>query len=149
MNGTVTSKKIVGTVSGEGSLKGTVGASFGLDGKSAYEIALEYGYEGTEEEWLESLKGEDGAAGVAGADGKAGKDGRDGADGYTPIKGKDYFDAIYLGSGNMPEGYNAQIDPNGDATTIDDIIQMAVSLLPVYDGSYTEVYDGSITKGVL
>ncbi len=29
-------------------------------GKSAYEIALDNGFEGTEKEWLESLKGEDG-----------------------------------------------------------------------------------------
>ena len=29
----------------------------GQDGKSAYEIAVENGYEGTEEEWLESLRG--------------------------------------------------------------------------------------------
>lgn len=30
----------------------------GEDGKSAYEIAVEHGFEGTEEEWLESLKQE-------------------------------------------------------------------------------------------
>lgn len=30
----------------------------GVDGKSAYQIALDNGFEGTEEEWLESLKGE-------------------------------------------------------------------------------------------
>lgn len=38
----------------------------GATGKSAYEIALNNGFEGTEEEWLESLKGEkgDGADGV-------------------------------------------------------------------------------------
>ena len=30
----------------------------GLDGKSAYQIAVENGFEGTEEEWLASLKGE-------------------------------------------------------------------------------------------
>lgn len=32
----------------------------GLDGKSAYEIAVEQGYEGTIEEWLESLQGDSG-----------------------------------------------------------------------------------------
>lgn len=32
----------------------------GLDGKSAYQIALENGFEGTEEEWLESLEGKEG-----------------------------------------------------------------------------------------
>ena len=35
----------------------------GLDGKSAYEIAVENGFEGTEEEWLESLVGPEGPAG--------------------------------------------------------------------------------------
>ena len=35
-------------------------AGKGADGKSAYEIAVEHGYVGTEEEWLESLKGKDG-----------------------------------------------------------------------------------------
>lgn len=84
----------------------------GADGKSAYEIAVEHGFEGTEEEWLASLKGEpgkDGAPGKDGVDGAPGKDGQDGApgkdgepgkdgqdgaagaDGYTPVKGVDYF----------------------------------------------------------
>ena len=45
--------------------------SGGVDGKSAYEIAVGHGYTGTETQWLESLNG---------------------ADGYTPVKGKDYFD---------------------------------------------------------
>ncbi|WP_295086680.1 hypothetical protein [Ruminococcus sp.] len=35
-------------------------AGHGADGKSAYEIAVEHGYVGTEEEWLASLKGEPG-----------------------------------------------------------------------------------------
>ena len=30
----------------------------GLEGKSAYDIAVDNGFEGTEEEWLESLKGD-------------------------------------------------------------------------------------------
>ena len=29
----------------------------GADGKSAYEIAVDYGFEGTEQEWIESLGG--------------------------------------------------------------------------------------------
>lgn len=48
----------------------------GEDGKSAYDIAVEYGFEGSEADWLASLKGEDGA---------------NGADGYTPVKGTDYW----------------------------------------------------------
>ena len=41
-------------------LKAIGEASKGADGKSAFEIAVEHGYVGTEEEWLESLKGKDG-----------------------------------------------------------------------------------------
>lgn len=37
----------------------------GIPGKSAYEIAVENGFEGTEEEWLESLRGKDGPQGPA------------------------------------------------------------------------------------
>lgn len=49
------------------------------DGKSAYEIARDNGFEGTEEEWLESLKGADGK------DGKDGKDGENGKDGVSGV----------------------------------------------------------------
>lgn len=47
----------------------------GLPGKSAYEIAKEGGYPGSEEDWLKTLVG---PAGAAGTDGKAGVDGADG-----------------------------------------------------------------------
>lgn len=66
----------------------------GDDGKSAYEIAVEKGFIGTEEEWLASLHGKDGADGytpVKGVDYFDGADGKDGSDGYTPQKGIDYF----------------------------------------------------------
>ena len=46
-----------------------------LHGYSAYEIAVIHGFEGTEEEWLESLKGEDGQQGIQGIPGDDGKDG--------------------------------------------------------------------------
>lgn len=46
----------------------------GPQGYSAYEIARQEGYEGTIQEWLESLKGEQGPAGPSGIDGKDGKD---------------------------------------------------------------------------
>lgn len=69
-----------------------------------------------------------------------GKDGKDGQDGYSPVKGVDYFDGIngadgkdgvsgvYVGSGDMPEGYNVQIDPKGVCISIEDIL----SDVPVY-----------------
>ena len=51
---------------------GTDGAD-GADGKSAYQIAVEKGFEGDETAWLASLKGEKGADGVVGKDGADGK----------------------------------------------------------------------------
>ena len=46
----------------------TVGVA-GQRGKSAYEVAVDNGFTGTEKEWLESLKGKDGKDGVNGTSG--------------------------------------------------------------------------------
>lgn len=51
-----------------------------LDGKSAYQIAVDDGFKGTESEWLESLKGKDGINGKDGLNGKDGVNGKDGKD---------------------------------------------------------------------
>ena len=61
------------------------------DGKSAYEVAIEHGYEGTEEEWLESLHGKngtDGAPGVKGDKGDPGEKGDAGAQGEKGDRGE-------------------------------------------------------------
>ena len=87
--------------------KGDTG-SRGADGKSAYEVALQNGFTGTEADWLTSLKGqkgdtgakgergekgeageigekgEKGDTGTPGKDGVNGTDGKDGADGFSP-----------------------------------------------------------------
>ena len=55
---------------GKDGVDGEPGAN-GTDGKSAYIIAVEHGFTGTETEWLASLKGADGKDG---ADGQPGKD---------------------------------------------------------------------------
>lgn len=55
----------------------------GKDGLSAYELAVKNGFEGTLEEWLESLKGEKGNPGNDGYNGENGKDGKDGQDGLS------------------------------------------------------------------
>lgn len=64
----------------EGTLDEWLESLKGLNGKSAYELAVEKGYSGTIEEWLESLNG---------TDGKDGSDGEDGKDGITPVLGVD------------------------------------------------------------
>ena len=64
------------------------------DGKSAYEIAVEHGYEGTEEEWLESLKGAAGAKGEKGDTGAQGAQGERGEKGEPGTNGKDGTDWV-------------------------------------------------------
>lgn len=53
----------------------------GPPGQSAYELAVEEGFVGTELEWLASLEGADGLDGTNGTNGVDGTDGVDGADG--------------------------------------------------------------------
>ena len=62
---------------GEKGDKGDTG-SRGADGKSAYEIALQNGFTGTEADWLASLKGQKGDAGEPGATGAKGDPGEKG-----------------------------------------------------------------------
>lgn len=79
-----------GTVATEKSISGTLNAANGYDGKSAYEVAVKNGFEGSETEWLASLKGSSG---------------------------------VYVGSGDMPEDSNVQIDPDGEVLTMEQIIK--------------------------
>ena len=48
---------LVGNASAEKLLRGNINSLKAIKGYSAYEIALIYGFEGTEEEWLDSLNG--------------------------------------------------------------------------------------------
>lgn len=57
------------------------------NGASAYEIAVEHGFEGTEEEWLESLKGEPGTPGQRGDKGEKGDKGDRGEQGVQGVAG--------------------------------------------------------------
>ena len=60
----------------------------GADGASAYEIAVENGYTGTEAEWLSSLKGEKGDAGEQGIQGIQGEKGDTGEQGLQGVPGE-------------------------------------------------------------
>jgi hypothetical protein len=107
------SNEIKGTVATNGTLNGTLQGIYGKDGLSAYEIALQNGFDGTEQEWIASLKGEQGIQGIQGEKGDTGNSG------------------VYVGSGDMPADCNVQIDPNGDAFTLDDYYTKAeVNELP-------------------
>lgn len=87
-----------------------VGAK-GEDGKSAYQLAVEAGYEGSEADWLASLKGTDGRDGIDGINGTNGKDGK------TPVKGVDYFTTAEINE--IEEGAAAKVDLSNYAKTAD------------------------------
>ena len=75
---------------GTGAGGGGVPGKDGEDGESAYEIWLAQGNEGTEQDFLESLRG---------ADGEAGKDGLPGKDGEVGPKGDSAYQ-IWISEGN-------------------------------------------------
>lgn len=113
--------KLYGSIANYNSISGAINPAGDISGAlsnplargaSAYEIAVANGYVGTEEQWLESLKGdkgdkgeqgpqgiqgiqgiqgEKGDTGAQGPRGETGPQGPPGADGYTPVKGTDYF----------------------------------------------------------
>ena len=60
-----------------------------VDAKSAYVIALEHGFIGSEDEWLASLKGAKGEQGIQGIQGEKGQNGADGTNGIDGVDGKD------------------------------------------------------------
>lgn len=98
----------------------------GEDGKSAYQIALDEGFEGSEAEWLASLKGTDGRNGIDGINGTNGKDGK------TPVKGVDYFTTAEINE--IEEGAAAKVDLSNYAKTAD-LSTVATS------GSYNDLSD--------
>ncbi len=65
---------------------GATGAQ-GPEGKSAYQVAVDNGYSGTESQWLASLKGETGATGPQGPKGDTGETGATGPQGETGATG--------------------------------------------------------------
>lgn len=59
----------------------------GIQGLSAYQVAVQHGFKGTEAEWLISLKGEKGNTGEKGEPGPKGEPGANGAPGEQGPKG--------------------------------------------------------------
>ncbi len=94
----------------------------GTKGKSAYEVAVDNGFWGTEQQWLSSLKGKDGKDG---ASGESGLDGNNGADGKSAYElavdngflgtEQDWLDSLKLDS---DEYYTRQETDDAISTTI-------------------------------
>lgn len=95
------------------------------DGKSAYEIAVDNGYVGSEEEWLESLKGTDGTDGVNGVNGKDGLNGADGLSAYeiavdNGFSGTEAEWLLSLKGGKGDSVSSAVVNQNGTITFTSD-----------------------------
>lgn len=58
------------------------------NGKSAYEIAVDNGFVGSEKEWLLSLKGDKGERGAQGEQGVQGEQGKQGEQGIQGVQGE-------------------------------------------------------------
>lgn len=106
----------IASIKDEIAQKVQVGAK-GEDGKSAYQIAVDEGFEGSEADWLASLKGTDGRNGIDGINGTNGKDGINGIDGKTPVKGVDYFTAAEIEE--IEQGAADKVDTAGYAKSAD------------------------------
>lgn len=138
----------------------------GNNGMSAYELWLEQGNKGTEQDFLDSLRGDKGDPGVDGYtpvkgvdyfDGENGKDGYtpvkgvdyfDGKDGYTPIKGIDYFDGQKGDTGE--NGYTPV--KGTDYFTQNDVAEMVAAVknqLVVEQWTFTLLDDTVVTKDVV
>ena len=126
----------------------------GKDGKSAFEIAIEHGFVGTEVEWLESLKGVDGKDGVNGKDGCDGRNGADGLPGRDGIDGKSaYIIAVEHGfSGTETEWLQSLKGADGkDGITPDmsnyatkaDIADLQEQIRQISGISYISVFESS------
>ena len=126
----------------------------GKDGKSAFEIAIEHGFVGTEVEWLESLKGVDGKDGVNGKDGCDGRNGADGLPGRDGIDGKSaYIIAVEHGfSGTETEWLQSLKGADGkDGITPDmsnyatkaDITELQEQIRQISGISYISVFESS------
>jgi hypothetical protein len=77
--------------------------------------------------------GEIGPTGLQGEQGPQGAIGPTGPTGATGPQGPQGVSGVYVGSGDMPEGYNVQIDPDGE-DSLDVIVAAVIEALPVYNG---------------
>ena len=116
---------------------GTVGPE-GPEGPSAYEVAVDDGFVGTEAAWLESLVG---AAGSKGDTGNTGATGAQGAQGDQGIQGIQGIQGDTGATG--PTGDTGATGPQGDPGVV-----AATSPL-AYNGATQTVSLGSVTWGDL
>lgn len=130
----------------------------GADGASAYEIAVENGYTGTEAEWLTSLKGQkgergekgekgnpgeqglQGVPGEKGDPGEPGKDGTNGTDGKNGVDGSDGYSPTATVTETDTGATITITDKNGTTTAT---VKNGTNAEAALWGDYTPGWDGS------
>lgn len=113
IDGVDTNKSLIGPKGADGA-DGQNGKD-GQPGKSAYQVAVDNGFDGTQAEWLRSLHGEDGIDGKPGANGKDGQPGHDGKSAYeiavsNGFKGTEQEWLNSLKGENGRDGNDASVD---------------------------------------
>ena len=93
----------------------------GIQGLSAYQVAVQHGFEGTEDEWLISLKGEKGETGPKGDKGDTGEKGATGERGPQGLQGERGLQGVQGEKGEQgiqgiqgPQGEPGPQGPKGD-----------------------------------
>lgn len=102
----------------------------GPAGKSAYQVALDNGYVGTQEEWLETLvgpQGDPGPQGIQGQQGPQGNAGATGAKGDTGLTGSRGLPGPAGVSSVNVNVYNTSGTPSGSATVNDGVLSLSLS----------------------
>lgn len=84
----------------------------GIQGLSAYQVAVQHGFEGTEDEWLISLKGEKGETGPKGDKGDTGKKGATGERGPQGLQGERGLQGVQGEKGE--QGIQGPVGPKGE-----------------------------------
>lgn len=83
-----------------------------IQGLSAYQVAVQHGFEGTEDEWLISLKGEKGETGPKGDKGDTGEKGATGERGPQGLQGERGLQGVQGEKGE--QGIQGPIGPKGE-----------------------------------
>lgn len=84
----------------------------GIQGLSAYQVAVQHGFKGTEDEWLISLKGEKGETGPKGDKGDTGEKGATGERGPQGLQGERGLQGVQGEKGE--QGIQGPVGPKGD-----------------------------------
>lgn len=91
----------------------------GQPGASAYQVAVDNGFNGSEEEWIASLKGDTGKQGQQGLQGLTGSDGKDGKTGATGATGAAGRDGnLTIPNCPSPKAQNITAQVNGVDTPL-------------------------------